>query len=132
MLKLLYLTLSMRVFGPRNSAYAVNLTHSRHTYGRRTTREISIEHTSVGLTSLAQLIESLGTRLLGKWFPLQGERVHSLYFWSFQKQNREGGQNKKKQTYQFTQGYTVTFIIHNINTILIYIHTYINCYSQLY
>ena len=27
--------------------------------------------------------------ILEKWFPLQGERAHSLYFWSFQKQNRE-------------------------------------------
>ena len=31
---------------------------------------------------------------LEKWFPLQGERLHSLYFWNFQKQNREGGENK--------------------------------------
>ena len=23
--------------------------------------------------------------LLEKWFPLQGERAHSLYFWSFSK-----------------------------------------------
>ena len=34
-------------------------------------REISIEHPSVGLASLAQL---------EKWFPLQGERAHSLNF----------------------------------------------------
>ena len=27
---------------------------------------------------------------LEKWFPLQGELGHSLYFWSF-KQNTEGG-----------------------------------------
>ena len=32
-------------------------------------REISIEHPSVGLASLAQL---------EKWFPLWGERAHSL------------------------------------------------------
>ena len=36
--------------------------------------------------------------LLEKWFPLQGERAHSLYFWSFQKQNREvGGQNNNNR-----------------------------------
>ena len=44
--------LSMRVFGPRNSAYAVNLTYEtyRHTY----------------------------IYILEKWFPLWGERAHSL------------------------------------------------------
>ena len=45
--------------GPRNSAYAVNLTYDRHTptYRQHTyiSREISIEHPSVGLASLAQL-----------------------------------------------------------------------------
>ena len=47
--------------GPRNSAYAVNLTYDRHTtYDIPTTyiyisREISIEHPSVGLASLAQI-----------------------------------------------------------------------------
>ena len=46
---------------------------------------------------------------------------------------RKGGSDKKQQTYQFTQGYnilhrlqvhhlTLTFIIHNINTIFIYIY----------
>ena len=35
-----------------------------------------------------------GVHILEKWFPLQGERVHSLYFWSFQEQNREGVENK--------------------------------------
>ena len=50
----------MRVFGPRNSAYAVNLTYEtyRHTYIHiyiYISREISIEHPSVGLASLAQL-----------------------------------------------------------------------------
>ena len=53
------LSLSMRVFGPRNSAYAVNLTYEtyRHTYIYTyiyISREISIEHPSVGLASLAQ------------------------------------------------------------------------------
>ena len=73
---------------------------------------------------------------LEKWFPLQGERTHSLYFLSFQDQNREVcGQNNNNKTYQFTQGYnilhrlqvhhlTLTFIIHN--KYIIYIHTYIH------
>ena len=41
------------MFGPRNSAYAVNLTYE--TYRQHISREISIEHPSVGLASLAQL-----------------------------------------------------------------------------
>ena len=74
------LTLSMRVCG---SAYAF---WTRQTY---ISCEISIEHSSMGIASLAQL---------EKWFPLLGERVHTLYFWSFQKQNREEvGQNKNKR-----------------------------------
>ena len=47
--------------GLRNSAYAVNLTSDRHTYIHTDihtdiyiSREISIEHPSVGLASLAQ------------------------------------------------------------------------------
>ena len=48
------LNLSMRVFGPRDSAYAVNLTYDRHT-DTYISPEISIEHPSVGLASLAQL-----------------------------------------------------------------------------
>ena len=49
------------MFGPRNSAYAVNLTYEtyRHTYIHiyiYISREISIEHPSVGLASLAQLL----------------------------------------------------------------------------
>ena len=54
--------------GLRNSAYAVNLTYDRHMH-INISREISIEHPSVGLASLAQL---------EKWFPLWGERAHSL------------------------------------------------------
>ena len=53
-------TLSMRVFGPRNSAYAVNLTYEtyRHIYiYTYISREILIEHPSVGLASLAQLAD---------------------------------------------------------------------------
>ena len=38
--------------GLRNSAYAVNLTYE--TYQQHISREISIEHPSVGLASLAQ------------------------------------------------------------------------------
>ena len=45
--------LSMCVFGPRNSTYAVNLTYDRHT-DTYILREISIEHPSVGFASLAQ------------------------------------------------------------------------------
>ena len=71
--------------------------------------------------------------LLEKWFPLQGERAHSLYFLSFQDQNREvGGTEQQQQTYQFTQGYnilhrlqvyhlTLTFIIHNKYIIYVYV-----------
>ena len=47
----------MRAFGPRNSAYAF-LDHDRHTdiyIYKYISREISIEHPSVGLASLAQL-----------------------------------------------------------------------------
>ena len=34
--------------------------------------------------------------ILEKWFTLQGKRAHSLYFLSFQDQNREvGGQNNR-------------------------------------
>ena len=72
--------------GLRNSAYAVNLTYDRHTDNIiYISREISIEHPSVGLASLAQL---------EKWFPLQGERGHSSYFRFFQKQNREEGETE--------------------------------------
>ena len=39
-----------------------------------------------------------GCIILEKWFPLQGERGHFSYFWSFQKQNREEeGQNKNNR-----------------------------------
>ena len=45
----------MRVFGPRDSAYAVNLTYDRRT-DIYISPEISIEYPSVGLASLAQLL----------------------------------------------------------------------------
>ena len=54
-------------------------------FARSQSREISIEHPSVGLASLAQL---------EKWFPLQGERGHSSYCRSFKKQNREEGETE--------------------------------------
>ena len=44
----------MRVFGPPNSTYAVNLTYDRHTDQHIISRD-SIEHPSVGLASLAQI-----------------------------------------------------------------------------
>ena len=47
------LTLSMRVLGPQNSAYAINLIYDRHT-NTYISHEILIEHPSVGLASLAQ------------------------------------------------------------------------------
>ena len=72
--------------------------------------------------------------VLLKWYPLQDERAYSMYFWSFQKENREErGTEQLQQTYHFTQGYnilgrlqvhhlTITFIIHNkyndMNTVL--------------
>ena len=58
----------MRMFGPCDSAYAVNLTYNRHT-DIYISPKISIEHPSVGLAPLTQL---------KKYFPLQGERAHSL------------------------------------------------------
>ena len=52
------LTLSMRAFGPRISAYAFWTTTDIHTYiPTDIPREISIEHPSVGLASLAQLMD---------------------------------------------------------------------------
>ena len=48
------MTLSMHAFGPRNSAYAVNLTYETYRQHIYISREISIEHPSVGLASLAQ------------------------------------------------------------------------------
>ena len=50
-------TLSMRVFGPRNSAY-FDIRDIPTTY-IYISREISIEHPSVGLASLAQLVASV-------------------------------------------------------------------------
>ena len=72
--------------------------------------------------------------LLVKWFPLQGERAHSLYFWSFQKQNREGGRATTTDLSIYSRLYhrlqvhhlTLIFIIHQH---YIYIHTYMNSYS---
>ena len=46
------------------------------------------------LASVEHKVRIIMIYKLEKWYPLLGERVHSLYFWSFQKQNREGGENK--------------------------------------
>ena len=56
----------MRVFGPPNSTYAVNLTYDRHTDQHIISRD-SIEHPSVGLASLAQI--SLTRRMV----PITGQ-----------------------------------------------------------
>ena len=59
--------------------------------------------------------------ILEKWFPLQGERAHFLYFFVCTLIKRL--ETEQQQTYQFTQGYnilhrlqvhhlTLTFIIH--------------------
>ena len=84
---------------------------------------------------------------LEKWFPLQGERAHFLYFWSFpSKNNREEGRQNNRPinlskviTFSKVQVHHLTlFIIHNkhkiMNTIFIhiYLHTYMICSSQLY
>ena len=60
------------MLGPRDSAYAVNLTYDRHTDILYISPEISIEHPSVGLASLAQLLTTANVRkyeLIAKvWF----------------------------------------------------------------
>ena len=57
---------------------------------------------------LFKTLSSMGVNVLEKWFPLQGERGHSSYCRSFQKQNREVGESDYKQrAYQFTQGYNI-------------------------
>ena len=59
------LTLSMRAFGPRISAYAFWTTTDIHTDIHYISREISIEHPSVGFASLAQLSASEASHSLG-------------------------------------------------------------------
>ena len=56
--------------------------------------------------------------LLEKWFPLQGERGHSSYFWSFQKIIERRGDRIKTTGHHLT----LTFIIHNIYIYIIYEH----------
>ena len=69
------MTLSMRAFGSRNSAYAfldmtdIPTDRPTDTY---ISREISIEHPSVGLASLAQLL------------PIVFIDLVSCHFWSIQ------------------------------------------------
>ena len=78
------------MFGPRDSAYAVNLTYNRHTdiptyiY---ISREISIEHPSVGLASLAQLVHNLHQLcdmlhgVLGDYNIVSGLHCATLEYW---------------------------------------------------
>ena len=121
--------------GLRNSAYAVNLTYDRHTYRHiYISREISIEHPSVGLASLAQLEQ---------WFPLQGELAQSFkkfYVHTLVKnkiERRKRRRQKKNRPINLPQGnnivhilrvhyLTLNFIIHNNYQLCIYIHTYIH------
>ena len=80
---------------------------------------------------------------LEKWFPLQGERAHSLNFCLFvamyanRKEEEEGETEQQLQSYQFTQGYITlhglrpppnTNFYHTQSILCqhsIYIHTYI-------
>ena len=79
-------------------------------------------------------LATLARSQLEKWFPLQGERGHSSYFRSLQKQKIEEGETEKNKNSLLisTQGYnilhrlqvhhlTLTFIIRN--KYIIYIHT---------
>ena len=93
-------------------------------------REISIEHPSVGLASLAQL---------EKCFPLLGKRGRSSYFRCFKKKReRRGRQNKNNRpinlpkviTFSTDFKYTTQSepLSYTTNIIFIYIHTYIHIY----
>ena len=126
------LILSMCVFGPRNSAYAF-----WHTADIQTDDIYMLLYHGKSRLNTQVWGSLCSPNYSYKFFSsLQGERAHSLYFWSFQKQNREEGETEQKQQiYQFTQGYnilhrlqvhhlTLTFIIHN-NEHYIYIHTHI-------
>ena len=103
------------------------LDHDRHTY--RHTREISIEHPSVGLASLAQLV-------LEKWFPLQDERAHSLKLFCMYDKRFEIYKKKIewKQNHRLNNLPKVKIILHPTSTppnpytntyqiIFIYIHS---------
>ena len=136
------LTLSMRAFGPRISAYAFWTTTDIHTYiPTDIPREISIEHPSVGLASLAQLL------LLGKWFPLQGERAHSLNFCLFEcmlieRKRRERLNNNYRainfprlyNSSQTTSPQPNTNFYHTQSIIMstLYLYTYIIYYELFY
>ena len=81
---------------------------------------------------------------LEKWFPLQGERAHSLNvivvcMYVNRKEEEKGETEQQLQSYQFTQGYITLHRLqvhhltlinnqYNVNTPFIYIHTYnMNC-----
>ena len=71
--------------GPRNSAYTVNLTYDRHTtYRQYISPEISIEHPSVGLASLAQLLFHDWDGSTWKYFPVMPDqriaKIDLLYY----------------------------------------------------
>ena len=69
-----------------------------------------------------------------KIVPITG-RAHSLYFWSFQQIIIERRGDRTTDLSIYTSTPPNLFIIHNkhnMNTIFIYIHTYMNCSSQVY
>ena len=64
-------------------------------------KKIEVAHVSSNGLDPIDLIQFFGQEviMLEKWFPLQGERGNSSYFWSFQKHNREeGGQNENNRS----------------------------------
>ena len=101
------------------------------TYGDKISNEVHYRLVTE-LASLAQL---------EKWFPLQGKRAHSLYFFRIhvnRKEEEEGETEQQQQTYQFTKGcnilhrqqvhhLTLTFIICNKYIIsTLHLYTYIH------
>ena len=94
-------------------------------------REISIEHPSVGLASLAQL---------EKWFPLRGERAHSLKLFcmydkrfEISKTKWNGGALPKVKIFSTLQVHhlILAFILRN-QVIFVYIHKYIHALYSYY
>ena len=79
---------------------------------------VSLSTTTLQLTSELETIYCLKLGKLEKCFPLQGERAHSLYFWSFQKQNREEvGQNNNNRPINLLMVVTFsTYILQVHNT----------------
>ena len=105
------MTLSMQRV-PRNSAYAVNLAYDRHTTYRQTRKMVPIARRASSFLVVVCM---------------------------YVNRKEEEETEQQLQSYQFTQGYitlhrlqvrhlTLNFIIHyqyNVNTLFIYIHTYI-------